>query len=466
MAFIGLTMLLVPLGVVARGFIPRDDVLRHTAFAVIHKTWPQVIVGDPAALFDQSPGWHALLRAVHGLTGCGQETLATLSIAGLLFLFLVSGLLLARRWESWAGALGLWFLADPYLALRFALGRPFILTSITLMVLLAGAREGGAPAWGNRRHGLWLGLAALCTLLHGSWYLLAMVPGALLLTGRCRAASRMGVTLAAGVLLGASCTGNPSGFLGGEVRHLLRALGQGHGTGLVVDELTPGRQTVWPTAAALVVGAAAAWRRKSGKLFQEPALALGLLAWVLGYFRIWRFYLDIGFPALAVWTAWGLDELLEGVRRRWLAALLAGGVLAFAMLPDRHGRWSVDGTRGALDARVPAQAVLLPDPGGVLYANTMDVFYQTFFVNPGGDWRYVLAYEPGLMLPEDRAVVDGLIQGRPTAPVLAPWLARMTPKDRLFLDAWRGAPPSLPGILWQRAGLLRWSGRLDPARSI
>ena len=50
MVIVGLTLLLLPLGILARGYMPPDDALRHAAFAVTHRTWPQVIIGRPEAL--------------------------------------------------------------------------------------------------------------------------------------------------------------------------------------------------------------------------------------------------------------------------------------------------------------------------------------------------------------------------------------------------------------------------------
>ena len=43
----------------------------------------------------------------------------------------------------------------------------------------------------------------------------------------------------------------------------------------------------------------------------------------------------------------------------------------------------------------------MPGQGGVLYSADMTVFYQTFFKNPNGDWRYILGYEPAFMPDAD-----------------------------------------------------------------
>jgi len=459
MALVGIAFLVVPLAIIARGYLPPDDVMRHAAFAVMDRTWADVIVGRPEALFDTSPGWHLFLRAVHRASGWGPEGLATFSILELALFFMLSGLPLVRRWESWAAALGLMFLTDGVLIQRFTLGRPFVLTSVTVMVLLGTSRVRDTGPFG-RRHAVWLGLAALSTWVHGSWYLMAMAPGILALSGRIREALRMAAVLAAGVLLGACLTGHPWGYLAGHIAHLRSALGQTPDPRDLVMELTPGRQSLWPLALVLAAGACALVRTRSLGLLREPALLLGLLTWLLGYARVWRFYMDFSFPLLALWMAWALDEAAEGLPCRRGQALAACAILLAGTLPNRHGRWSVNGARGGLDGRLPAQASLLPDPGGILYSNSMYVFYQTFYLNPEGRWRYILAYEPGMMRAEDRAVYQALMRGEDLGKAVAPWLARMTPRDRMILDVRVAHQPPIPGLIWTRAGAGRWSGRL------
>ena len=39
----------------------------------------------------------------------------------------------------------------------------------------------------------------------------------------------------------------------------------------------------------------------------------------------------------------------------------------------------------------------------------MTIFYQTFYKNPHGDWRYMLGFEPALMPPEDFEVYHKIL---------------------------------------------------------
>ncbi|HWQ07810.1 MAG TPA: hypothetical protein VN436_01835, partial [Holophaga sp.] len=108
--------------ILGSGYLPPDDVLRHSAFATTQRTWDQILVGRPEALFDQSPGWHAFLRLLHHLTGASPEGLAVFSIFFCFMLFLAVGLLWVRRWEAWLLTLAVFIWADGALVQRLALG--------------------------------------------------------------------------------------------------------------------------------------------------------------------------------------------------------------------------------------------------------------------------------------------------------------------------------------------------------
>jgi len=181
-----LTFLCVPFKITSYGYLPPDDVLRHAAYAVDTRTWQDIVIGRPGAVFDQSPGWHAFLRAVHHLTNLDQGSLAVLSIVLLLTLFFLCGLPWVRRWEAWALALLALYLMDPELLHRFTLGRPFILPSLFSVVLLGSARDPGGSRPLSLLHGGWILGAAVCTWVHGAWYLMFLPPLAFLLAGRIR----------------------------------------------------------------------------------------------------------------------------------------------------------------------------------------------------------------------------------------------------------------------------------------
>jgi hypothetical protein len=90
----------------------------------------------------------------------------------------------------------------------------------------------------------------------------------------------------------------------------------------------------------------------------------------------------------------------------------------------------------------------------------MDVFFQTFYKNPTAPWRYVLGFEPGLMLPENLAVLRQAQWNFGDARAYAPWVKKMRPEDRMIIHVTHGAAPNLPGLEWNYAATELWIGRL------
>ena len=64
-------LLLIPLRIIGYGYMPPDDALRHTAFAVDNRDWGDIILLNPEFRkdMDGQPGWNGFLRLVHRATG-------------------------------------------------------------------------------------------------------------------------------------------------------------------------------------------------------------------------------------------------------------------------------------------------------------------------------------------------------------------------------------------------------------
>jgi len=93
----------------------------------------------------------------------------------------------------------------------------------------------------------------------------------------------------------------------------------------------------------------------------------------------------------------------------------------------------------------------------------MNVFFETFYKNPTAPWRYVLGFEPGLMLPENLAVLRKAQWNFGDSRAFAPWAQKMRPEDRLIIHATGGAVPKLPELEWNYAATEIWIGRLPRA---
>ncbi|MGE4191666.1 MAG: hypothetical protein AB7G12_17410, partial [Thermoanaerobaculia bacterium] len=100
---------------------------------------------------------------------------------------------------------------------------------------------------------------------------------------------------------------------------------------------------------------------------------------------------------------------------------------------------------------------------GVLYSNSMGLFYDTFFENPHAPWRYVLGFEPGLMPPDELAVLRATQRSGAADASFLPWVAKMRSADRLVIARADPRPPAIDALDWATPFDGLWIGRLRPA---
>jgi hypothetical protein len=89
----------------------------------------------------------------------------------------------------------------------------------------------------------------------------------------------------------------------------------------------------------------------------------------------------------------------------------------------------------------------------------MGIFYQTFFKNPRGDWRYMTAYEPALMPAEDFKTYRGIHWNNGDAKAYEPWVEKMKAADRLVIRGGKGERPNIPQLEWYYGVSGIWIGR-------
>jgi hypothetical protein len=90
----------------------------------------------------------------------------------------------------------------------------------------------------------------------------------------------------------------------------------------------------------------------------------------------------------------------------------------------------------------------------------MFIFYDTFFKNPHGDWRYMLGFEPTWMPKEDFEIYCNILWNDGATKAYLPWVNRMKPADRLVIRGDRAANPNIPQLEWNYAVTGIWVGRL------
>jgi hypothetical protein len=460
-------VLVIPLRILGRGYLPPDDALRHAAKAVSGRLWSEILVLRPEITMDSHPGWHALLAGVHLVTGWGAHPLVLLSVAGLFVLLSLGPLLVMRRPEAWLLALLAGLIADPQIV-RLLLGRPFLVSEAVLVLLCLLWPSLDAERLDRRFATLLTGALAAATWIHGSYYLWALPLAAFFLARRPRAGRRFAACLALGIGLGALLTGAPLRFVSQQVVHAVLALGDSDASVTLVTEFQPFAGV--PLMVGLVL-AVLVWRTSRGRsneqVLRDPVFLLTVLGWALGFVAV-RFYSDWAVPALLVFLAREIESALEEAgwargRARVALAAAVGGVLFLALTADVSSRWTSGVGEKFLVRGNPAHAPWLPEPGGILYSADMGVFYKTFFRNPEAPWRYVLGFEPGWMPQRDLEIYREIRRSRGATEAYEPWVARMRREDRLLIRLTSNAPPPVPGLEWYQVEFSMWSGRLPKA---
>ena len=459
-----LTLLLIPLKIMQYGYLPGDDALRAAGKAVSGKTWQQVVVLDPVYKVDHEYGWSLLLAKVHAATDANTDGMVLFSVVSLFALAGLAAVLWLRYPEAWLVTLTLTMITVmmPY---RLLLGRPYIITIAVLLALLFLWRHFGSarPKW-------WMaaamtGLFTASVYFHGTWYLWVLLVAAFFLAGQ----FRWGFTLAgcwiAGVFLGSLLTGHLIDYPAQAVKVVLLATGKHMTQRTLASELQPESGDIY---LLYVISGLLLLRRlcglKAPPLWRDPAFWLACLTWTLSL-RVGRFWVDWGWPALMVLVAWDLQLLLasrlavDSLRRLALVAGMA--LIAFlAITSDAGSRWTGNLSQQYLEADNPDLKGWMPEKGGILYSSDMTIFYQTFYKNPHGDWRYILGFEPALMPSEDFDVYHKVLWNYGDGKAYLPWVQKMTPADRLVIRGGRGSPPAITQLEWDYGVSGIWIGRV------
>ncbi len=463
-AMVILVILAIPFKILSYGYLPADDALRHAAYAVSGKTWPEILVLGPTYHFDPNWGWHWFLRQFHRAFHWDAGALVIFEVA---FLFCVAqGAIAAcfKRPEAWLAAFVLVVLISD-LTSRFLLGRPFLLSVTALgVILLVWQRHGETPPpwW----YCFWLTpLLALAVFLHGVWYLWVLPLAAFFLARQFRWFVLLGISWVAGTWIGSALTGHPLASILQAIELALNAVGMQTVQLTLVGELKPSGGEIWPVA---FVGGLIALRRLAGlnapPLARHPAFWLAALGWLLGC-QTFRFWEDWGAPALMVLMAgdlqlWFQQQFAFDSFKR--LGLIAATVLAMWAVTtnDVGSRWTNALSWRFLSQNDPELKGWLPGKGGIFYAADSEFFFQTFFKNPTADWRYALGFESTLMTPDNFKTWQNILWNFGDAKAYRPWVEKMRPQDRLVIVGAAGAKPDIPQLEWNRPVGSYWIGRL------
>jgi hypothetical protein len=466
---------LIAFKILSYGFVPGGDARRHVAKVMTDKEYNQIVVLRPEYKIDHSPGWDWILRRLHRAAGWNEDALMSFSVAAMMLCVFLAGLPWLRRPEAWMAALLAQLVAVPNLMVRLDQGRPFLLSEAVLICILF--------AWGRERtpRPSWQKIAlttvgfAISVWVHGAWYLWAFVLGGFLMAGAWRETLWLAACWAGGVVAGALLSGKPAAFLYGAVYMAAAVFGEHAPKWMLVGEFQPSDGEFYTLAVLALVYL---WRRQqprenisqngsapgepeSAGLLRQPVFWMIAIFWALGFVGD-RFWADWGMTAATVWLAMQFDGWMAA---KWPAhggsRLLLCGLLAVPLYldatSDLRSRYTQSQQESALDASDPALAGWLPEGDGIFYNADMAFFYNTFYKNPDGNWRYIQGFEPALMPEEDLKILRRMEWNHFDPAAYEPWINKMRPQDRL--EAPGAAPPPIPDLEWHAGARNLWIGR-------
>jgi hypothetical protein len=468
-AVVILVILAIPFKVLEYGYLPADDALRHAAKAVSGKPWSDILVLNHVYQIDHEFGWNLLLERIHRWADWDAEKLVMFSVVGLFLLTSVSVLSWLKRPEAWLITLTAAMIVS-YIPQLFLIGRPFLVTVSALMTLLLMWQcHGASPpkAWMVL---LMACLIAVSTYVHGVWYLWVLVGAAFFLAGQIRWGLAFGASWVVGVVAGSALTGHPLAYPMQAIKLALLATGMHTNVRTMVPELQPSGGDI---LALIMLGGLLILRQlarlNARPWSANPAFWLLCFTWVLG-FKVARFWDDWGWPALMVLMVSDLQLLLlarlavDSFKRLGLVCVLAATTY-LCVTSDLNSRWSGSLVNQYLTADNPDLKGWMPDKDGIFYTVDMSLFYQTFYKNPKGDWRYMLGFEPTWMPREDFDVYCKVIWNFGDGKAYDPWVDKMRPEDRLVIRGGRGSPPNIPKLEWNYGVSGIWIGRLPRAQA-
>jgi hypothetical protein len=462
-----LTAAFICLKILIYGYMPPGDARRHVARPFAGKPYSEIVVMRPEYVVDHSPGWEWLLGFLHRIAGWDEDALISFSVASMTIFVFCFPLIWVRHPEAWLAAILAQMLAIPQLMERWTQGRPYLLTEGILMALLFSwsKERSEQPRWG--KVALTTMAFALSVWMHGSWYLWVLLFGAFLLAQRWIAGLWLAGCWVVGTIIGALLTGQPLKFLYGAV-FMAKCVFEEHAPKwLLVGEFRPSDGEFVTIAMLAIIYL---WRRQqsssSPPLSSQPVVWMIVINWILGMVAD-RFWADWGVAAAVVWMAGEFDQAIStlwspGSFRRLVAC-------GFIILPlyldstnDLGRRYTACLTEPFVDGNNPQLKDWMPGKGGIFYADNMQFFYNTFYKNPRGEWRYIVGFEPALMFPDDLKIYRNIHIADGTPESYQPWVKKMTSADRLAVT--RSAPPEIPALEWKQAAQGVWIGRL-PAKS-
>lgn len=467
-----ITLLIIPFKIISYGYLPSDDAMRHAGKVLSNLSWDQILV-SANPIPDVHIGWHQFLGFFQHISGCGADGLVSMSVITLFLSVVLPILFLYRRPESWILGLIICYNLTG-IEYRFLLGRPYVGYVAVIMVALLLRNKL------NEKQTCWKTLILLTIGMAISiwwrtvWFLYLLPIAAFMMARMWRAALRLLAMLAAATLFMAAASGQPALIIQ-SLRLALDVMGTHDYAIQLVTELQPLPPHISVIIVPIIIMISIKIRKGSiKKCFDSPAFYLFVLSWFLGCASR-RWWIDFGGPTILIMICEEIDSILTDKSNSitpWFSlarggsAVLACGILFLSFTADLNSRWTSCLRNEYVDITDPSIQEGLPGKEGIIYSSRMNIFYQTFYAHPNAEWRYILGYEAALMPSDDLKIFRNIQWNKEALESFDPWIAKMRPQDRLWLEQPIGAQePSIKSLEWTRLTSYIWSGR-KPAKSI
>lgn len=254
------------------------------------------------------------------------------------------------------------------------------------------------------------------------------------------------------ILLGACLTGYPFLFLKQTLMHGFNALTQIPRQYMLVPEFRVGAGIpILVIAVILIIFQRMIRNDSDSEVIDNPVFIMAVSGYVLQFAMV-RFWFDLGFPALSIWIATEMDEMLKknsdafSWKRVGIVMFLCVTLYLY-VTGDYKDRWSTEPDKKYISSEYPADREWMPEPGGIVYNLEMHVFYKSFYKNPNAPWRYVLGFEPAMMTDENLNVYKNVLLA-PNLDSLQPYIKKMTHRDRMVTMRKLTDKPDTPGLDW------------------
>ena len=470
---ISIVFLIIPMKIIQYGWRPSDDALRHVAFSTIDKQWSDVLVIKEGLESDHNPGWHQILRFLHNKLKVTKTGLLRFSVIGLFLLLNLTGILVSPNPVCWLLAIAFILVCDFGVFARMMIGRPFLVscTATLIMLRLYGLPNSSKEFLDKKKRTVRIIAVilsmALCTWIHGSWYLFFLIPLSFLLAKKIKESLELAICILAGTLLGAIFTGDLIGFFKFHYLATLNIFTEKTFNWLLVTEFAAGVQNTYCFLFILAVIALSIYKNKLTikELTLDPSFIMILLCWLLSIMVI-RFWVDWGSMALLFWVSYRFKDLIDSsetlkeARVKYSLFLFVVCAVFFITTNDSGGRYSKNVFDQPIDFNEERLAGWAPESGGIVYSDNMGVFYRHFYEYPTAPWKYILGFESAIMPDEDRKVLRRIGYNFRLPDEFLPWINKMTKADRLITIGSVGDFPQLESI---RGARNYWIYRLKTA---